>query len=187
MQSPTLILLLGIFFTVSVAQARLLETETQCDTRYGTTGERQEPSIQLRLHPLVTGANTTNLVYLYEGWNITIGFINGIAHRMEYSKTGSNLAALKISTAETDAVLAANNGGQQWTRVRKADIANPGKLILQLLRRSNDNIWIRNDRSVAYLSPGFLKLRLESNFAIQRDVRANEAKQRADQKSIPRF
>ena len=94
------------------AEARLGENITQCDQRYNSTGANLSVDQMDYISKLITGLNTTNVVYRYDGWKIHIGYLNGYAVVMEYSRLDNK----DIDASQARMIMNVNCPGETWTK-----------------------------------------------------------------------
>lgn len=181
MRSATFAILATLVWFPLVAPARIGETETACDMRYNQGKPPLSQSFADRLSPLVQGPATTNKTYSYQGWSIKIGFIQGIASRIEYSKAGEGPRA--ITAEEVNAILNGNGGLRSWRLVAQDQFPNPTKIVTDIFRRSGYRpVWYRQDGTYAYLRPAAYFFRIENGRALQADAAAAKPA-----RSIPSF
>jgi len=153
-----------------LARARIGETETACDMRYNH-GKPLSSSFADSISPLVKGPTATNKTYSYQGWNIKIGFLQGIASRIEYSKAGDGPKA--ITAEEVNAILNGNGGLRSWRLVAQDQFPNPTKIVTDIFQRSGHRpVWYRQDGTYAYLRPAAYFFRIENGRALQADAAA---------------
>ena len=93
-----------------VASARLGENITQCDQRYNSTGGNISKDFIDNHSKLITGINTTNVVYIYDGWKIKIGYMNSYAVVIEYKRLDGG----RIDNTQLGMILRVNCGDQTW-------------------------------------------------------------------------
>ena len=153
-------LFIAIFAISHSAQARLGETEVACAMRYNH-GQDVGSTISDQVFPLISGVNTTNRTYSYQGWTIRIGFHRGIAHCIQYQHVK---ATERITDAEVSEILQANGGIDAWSPELKG--------------------WSRKDGAKAALSSALNSLTLES--AAYFHWRMNKGK-KPPPKPIPNF
>ena len=174
-------ILFFILITTTGVFARLGENEVACATRYNH-GQDVLQSFQDRHAPLVSGVNTTNRTYLYQGWRIRVGFVNGIAQRVEYSD--AEKPSRNITEAEIAAILAANGGASAWRPVAKSDLPEDSPVSKYLFSSFNGSAWVRGDHAIAQVQFPGNKLRLES-YAILKSEFGQQ--QKVKKKPIPAF
>ena len=97
----------------SIAIARLGENITQCDQRYNGTGANISNDIMDRMSKLITGVNTTNVVYKHDGWKIKVGYLNTYAVVIEYSRLDNG----NIDKSQMGQILRINCGDETWSNV----------------------------------------------------------------------
>jgi hypothetical protein len=161
--------------------ARLGENEVACAIRYNN-GKDVKATAYDRISPLLTGANTTNKTYVYQGWRIQIGFMRGIAHRIRYQNEKSSH---RISELELMAVLNANGGAASWkeekTEAQKQDIFTK-----VLISSVSGETWVRNDGAKATLDFLARSLNLDSATYLKWEA-SKAAKNKPDSKALPNF
>ena len=86
-------------------QARIGETEAECQQRYGKPVNQAMADMM----PILNGA--VNHSYSYQGWNIRVAFVNGKAVRVYYSKLS---APMEIKADEVKAILEGEANGGKW-------------------------------------------------------------------------
>lgn len=106
---------LAFFFAMMVIPllARIGETNEECDARYGQ-GE------------LTKVAGTK--IYKKAGFEIECSFRDGKVVRMDFSHIEKDSAGqpIKITSAELDALMEANGGGDKWEKGFIGNIFRPG-------------------------------------------------------------
>lgn len=95
-----------------VAFARLGESITDCDARYGG-GKPGTMSAEDRIKPLVSGPETTNLTYTFKGVTVRVGFRKSAVVRMDLTKIGS----AKFTESEIAEILEGNRGAKSWYQI----------------------------------------------------------------------
>ena len=154
-----------ILLSVALASARLGETESQSQARYGAPVPEL---IGPQEKPLLEGAR--ELAYKYEGWRIRVAFLNGQATRLEYVHIPDAGGLKQITEPEAEAILDAEKGTYRW-RELKPRTGNSG---LDALKTAFEGrMWERSDHAKAALK---MKLALVID---SRDVDAYEKKARA--------
>ena len=171
----------------SSAFARLGEDEIQCEERYGFA--KKEFVANDKTFPLITGEGAITRTYLYQGWRIRIGFLDGVAVREEYWKVTAPGRSASIADFETTAVLEGEKGVGVWQPKGTKLMTNITQMLQdQLLKGLSGTVWVRSDgTATASLDLAKLHLSFESLAAAQHDQAvklANEEKQRA---SVPAF
>jgi hypothetical protein len=167
--------------------ARLGEDEIQCEERYGFA--KKDFATTDKAFPLINGIGATTRTYLYQGWRIRIGFLDGVAVREEYWKITAPGRSVTIADDESKAILEAEKSAGAW-QLKGATLTLyiPKMLQDHLQKTLAGTFWIRSDGlATANLDAAKLRLSFESLTAIQHDEeikRANEEKQRA---SLPAF
>ena len=186
--------LLSVFLFIELVccrplHARLGEDEIQCEERYGFAKKDPATAANEKLYPLITGEGATTRTYLYQGWRIRIGFLDGVAVREEYWKVvgpGRNAA---IADYESTPILEAEKGTATWQPKGIKPSTNIQQMLLEHLQHSLlGTFWIRSDgTATATMDMASMHLSFENVIAIQHDEaikQANEQKQRA---SVPLF
>jgi hypothetical protein len=131
-------------FAASPAEARLGETEAQCQARYGAPApDLLAPTDK----PLLPGAEKET-VFNFDGWRVRVAFLNGKAVRMEYAKLPEAGALKKLSEAEVQAILEAQKGSFRW-REEKPRTGNSG--LDKLKTAFEGRKWERSDHAAAKL------------------------------------
>lgn len=162
--------LLSILFVFSVlgsSFARVGETESQCNGRYGTPKTDNYTVKRNKEKPLLPVGYTKS--YDYHGWNIRVAYIafNGPAIRMSFrKKTGGT-----IKDDELVAILTANTPeGMKWER--GVYTSSPLKGSAGFFGNIGSNAmggaaWKRTDGVIAVLEPLKMELFLESPAAVE--------------------
>jgi len=136
------------------AQARLGDNEVACATRYNHGQDVASISTD-RHYPLLTGIHTTNKTYQYQGWVIRIGFMRGIAHRLQYRHQET---MRKITEEEVNAILDANGGLSAWKPEPKSNYSS-GEIMVEVVAPSmKAREWNRQDGARATLTQKTLHL-----------------------------
>lgn len=172
-------ILAGLILVLATGvHARLSETETACALRYNH-GKDVPPHTLDQTSPLVRGPNCTNRTYVFQGWLIRIGFIQGISSRVSYS---IHETPRGITPDEVKAILDANGGLSSWRRVRSADFKQTTPVLNRIFSTSTD-VWWRNDGSFASMGVTGSTLLLENSIALRQEAESLEPKPR----KIPNF
>ena len=174
---PIIAFCLLLLATPSIA--RIGENETACALRYNH-GKDVPPDPHDQMFPLLKGPNTTNRTYKYQGWNIKIGFIQGIASVVQYSIAGQNIRA--ITPEEVRAILDGSGGLAAWRQVKSSDFKQRTPVIDRIFRGSGD-VWWRSDGSFAQLPAMRTYFRIENELALKLEAEAA----RPTQRTIPKF
>lgn len=183
---PYIVVLLSLLHPSS-GIARLGEDEIQCEERYGFA--KKEFVQNDKTFPLVTGIGAITRTYLYQGWRIRIGFLDGVAVREEYWKVIAPARSATIADYEATAILDAEKGTGVWQpKGTKLTVNLPKMLQEHLTQMLTGTTWVRGDgTATATLDLTHLHLGFESLAAVQHDEeakRSNEEKQRI---SVPAF
>lgn len=100
-----------IFLSLATcAFARLGENEDQNEDRYGLP--KRQFDLLDKNFPLIRGEGTRTKTYLFETWRIRVGYLNGIAVRIEYWRNQDSDPLLK--DFEKAAILDAESLGGTW-------------------------------------------------------------------------
>lgn len=179
--------LLVQFTCVRPAFARLGEDEVQCEERYGFA--KKEFVANDKVFPLIKGVGATTRTYLYQGWRIRVGFLDGVAVREEYWKVTGPGRSATIADYEYAAILEGEKVTGAWLpRGIKLTVNIPKMLQDHLMNTLVGTTWVRGDgNATATLDNVHLHMSFESLAAVQHDEeikRSNEEKQRA---SVPAF
>ena len=142
-----------------------------------------------KLYPLISGDGTITRTYIYQGWRIRIGFLDGVAVREEYWKVTGPGRNATIADYESTPILDAEKGTGAWQPKGTKLSTNMQKMLLDHMQNTlMGTAWIRSDGSAtAVLDITKMHMSFESITAIQHDEamkQANEQKQRA---SVPQF
>ena len=167
--------------------ARLGEDEIQCEERYGFA--KKEFVANDKTFPLITGIGTVTRTYLYQGWRIRVGFLDGVAVREEYWKVTAPGRSATIADYEANAILDGEKGAGAWQpKGTKLTVNVPKMLMDHLMQTFAGTTWIRSDGiATATWDMSKLRMNFEGLAAVQHDEEAkhsNEEKQRA---SVPSF
>lgn len=100
-----LLILLPLVSSISFVQARIGETESECQTRYGSVIERRAPA-----NP---ASDPQACIYSKSGITILVEFKGGKAWRITYRMTGMNDEAVQ-------SLLDAESGNSEWSSAVKA-------------------------------------------------------------------
>lgn len=191
--APRLIYLVTIFATLAsaaIAIARIGETESQCNTRYGTPITDAFTISQNTTAPLVSGCPTRT--YDYHGFRIRIAFlaINGPAIKMQFTKRKDGPI---LKDDEISAILQANlPDGMKWL-VRIPDNPDspngPAKRLIEsaFMAGTGAEKWERSDGVTGRLEMMKMGLVLESPAVQTLEKRAKEAKEAKRKAAIPSF
>jgi len=175
------LLFLMVFALCPMANARIGETESECNARYGTPKKTSE---------IVVGCQTNE--YDFHGFKIKIAFacFNGPAIKMVFTKQPSPF----FKDDEVAAILAANSkDGMQWkaalSESESAQKSDPLTRIGTALftNAMGARAWVRSDGVTAELQIQKLGVTISTPEAVAREKGAKveaEAKRKA---SIPNF
>ncbi len=183
----TFLLIVTFAAVAPLCQARLGETETKCDVRYNPEAKKVEPSSHDKNYPLTVGQPLDTITYGYQGWSIRIGFLEGIACCMEYTKGNSR----KPDGAEIEAILKANEMGGTWQRI-SAEQAKTNAVLKELWSYAGaapGGFWLRRDGSIAYVTAfGFGNtLRMEHKKAVDIGIKHIRDRETAKKEPVPKF
>ena len=133
---------------------------------------------------MVTGVGAITRTYLYQGWRIRVGFLDGVAVCEEYWKVTTPGKSAIIADYESNAVLDGEKGTGTWQPYGAKLTFNVTKMLQDHLQKSlMGTVWVRTDGvATATLDLAKLHLSFESVAAVQHDEEmkhADEAKQRA--------
>lgn len=164
------------------AEARLGETENQCNARYGTPK---------RVAEIVPGCSTNE--YDYHGFKVRVAFayFNGPAIKMTFGKPLGPF----LKDDEIEAILKANTeDGMEWKRAVHENEASkkldPFTRIIGALFVNpafGMKAWIRSDGAVAELQPQKLGLILHTQESFAREKKAKEDAEAQRKAAIPNF
>ena len=167
-------------------QARLGESELQCNLRYG----RSKNDNLEKVLPLLVGA--LHRVYSVSGWEIHIAFVNGIAVREEYHKPVS-VGGPMFNEDDIKAILEGEGNEQNWVAQVKpplftiSTILDPKEAAKAAKASTIAKTWQRTDGSLALLREPGMILRLESAEAEKLDEQAKLDVMKKQKQSIPKF
>jgi len=176
----TLILLIA-FALCPLARARIGETESECNTRYGTPKKVTE---------IVPQCPTNE--YDYHGFKIRIAFagFNGPAIKMIFSKQPSPF----FKDDEVAAILNANTkDGTQWKKALPESEASKQmdpitRLTTALVTDTmGGRSWVRSDGVTAELQIQKIGLTIQTPESIAREKRAKDKAEAKRKASIPAF
>ena len=179
MEQKTLLLFCCLLLLPSTVLARLGETERENQVRYG------EPLKDDHSSPLLN--NTVNKTYHYQGWKIRVGYINGHAVRIAYSKLPKANESQFLKDDEIAAVMEAETHGGRWTKLKSGSLLFPRGKSGNTLYDTAPLRWSNTNKSIAYCATGRFVLFIEApDAAIWEQALENEkeVKRRA---SIPKF
>jgi len=177
----TTLLLLMVMALCPIANARIGETESECNTRYGTPK---------RVSEIVPGCPTNE--YNYHGFKIRIAFpgFNGPAIMMVFSKQPS--PAFKDD--EVAAILAANTKeGTQWKgAVSESETTKKMDPLTRIATAfvtdtMGGRAWVRTDGVTAELQIQKMGLRIRSPEAVAREKREKDEAEANRKSAIPNF
>lgn len=182
-----LFLILTQLLRPSSSFARLGEDEVQCEERYGFA--KKEFVVNDKTFPLITGIGTITRTYLYQGWRIRVGFLDGVAVREEYWKVTAPGRSATIADYEASAILDAEKGTGTWQpKGTKLTVNVPKMFMDHLVQTLTGTTWVRSDGiATAAWDMSKLRMNFEGLAAVQHDEEAkrnNEEKQRT---SVPSF
>ena len=160
------------------AMARLGENEVACAIRYNHGIDIKQTNAD-RFSPLLSGANTTNRTYSFQGWKIRIGFMKGIAHRMRYQHENPNH---RITEEEQMVILNANGGSANW-RPEKIEAQRKDAFTRMLIPSYSGVTWVRNDGAKATRDIMGISLSIDSAAYLNWEAR----KKKTENKAIPNF
>ena len=154
------------------AFARLGETEAQCEQRYG----KPQDSLSDKSFPILSGA--VNRIYQYQGWCISISFLDGKAVIISYSKSAKASGGVAIRNDEARAILDAEGNGGEWKGSRSFNLFGP----------VHPKKWSNTNGSIAYLV-GITRAALIVESPKAEEFRKTQAKTTEEQRkeSIPKF
>ena len=161
---------LGLWPTPAVS--RMNESVEHCDWRYGK--------------PIATNVSTYSLhgvptrIYHYEGFRISVSFINNRAAMLTYSKW----PLAKIHDDEQLAILKGESDGEKWTRVRNL-APTVSNLIYQMVVHSMK--WTKPNGAIAYIDAPFHYLTVQTPAVEKYRHEQIKAKESLRKSSIPSF
>jgi len=175
------LLLLMLLALCPVANARIGETESECNSRYGTPKKVAE---------IVPGCPTNE--YDYHGFKIKIAFpgFNNPAIKMVFTKPLGPF----LKDDEVTAILSANTkDGTTWRGVAsESELAKKSDPITRMTTAMVTNSmgarsWVRSDGVTAELQIQKSGLTIQSPEAIAREKRAKEEAEAKRKAAIPNF
>lgn len=140
-----------LLVSVSLAQARLGETEAESQKRYGQP--RQDLSAPTDKPLLPGGVEKT---YEYEGWRVRTAFAGGTCLVIEYAHLPQDGQLKQITDPEIAAILEAEKGKSRWKEEKVkagapyADLAKGIQGALKLRK------WERTDGAIAEYALGLV-------------------------------
>jgi hypothetical protein len=165
-RSPVLLVAL-ICAIAPMAHARLGESETQSEIRYGAAVE----TMSYQSQRLLEGA--VERTYVYQGWRIRAAFLKGKAVRLAYTKEHRADSASNIQPDEAKAVLEGERGSGEWKATSN--------------QMTYSSRWVNTNGNIAYLSPTRLVLTVETPDAEAHTRALREAREQKRKESIPKF
>lgn len=177
----TTIILLIVFVLCPLARARIGETESECNTRYGTPKKVAE---------IVPECPTNE--YDYHGFKIRIAFagFNGPAIKMTFAKQPSPF----FKDDEIVAILSANTkDGTQWKKaLPESEAAKQMDPITRigavfLTDTMGGRSWIRSDGVTAELQIQKMGITIQTPESIAREKRAKDEVEAKRKAAIPAF
>jgi hypothetical protein len=171
--------------TAPLCQARLGESETQCDVRYNPEGKKVEPSYEDKRYPLSIGQPLETVTYDYQGWKLRIGFQGGIALCMEYRRADSQ----HPSDAEINAILKANSARGTWQSISGGQAKTNAALNELSGFTGGGGYWLRSDGSIAYMTWKTVRLVLKKgvDIGLKAGLKQLREQEAAKQESLPTF
>ena len=171
----------------SMLQARIGETELECNLRYG----RSKDYAMAKALPLVVGANHRE--YSLNGWAIHVAFVNGVAVREEYFKP-SSAGGPVFKPEDVEAILAGEKGTGSWKAVEKAEMFSLPWLLSTVVDSQKTakaaamgKVWVRSDGALLMLRPGNSIVRVESADAAKIDEQIKKETEKKQRQAIPKF
>jgi hypothetical protein len=141
-----------IFFSLVVlpsAFGRLGETESECNVRYGVP--IKDP--MAKAAPLLPGA--FERCYRFQGWRITVAFVDGVSARQQYIKSTTPDGPRYIQDYEFKALLEGESGGQSWKAATAPATHNTHNALTTLLTSKIQSCgWVRSDGATAKPNAG---------------------------------
>ena len=177
----TTVILLMVFALCPVANARIGETESECNSRYGTPKKVSE---------IVPGCPTNE--YDYHGFKIKIAFpgFNNPAIKMYFSKPLGPF----LKDDEVTAILSANTKeGTTWKRVAsESELAKKSDPITRMTTAMvtssmGARSWVRSDGVTAELQIQKSGLTITTPEAVAREKRAKDDAEAKRKAAIPNF
>lgn len=176
-----MLILLIAFAFCPLVKARIGETESECNARYGTPKKVQE---------IVPGCPTNE--YDYHGFKIRIAFpgFSGPAIKMVFTKSPSPI----FKDDEVAAILNANTKqGTSWSRVvsesevaKKSDpLTRVGTALVTDLMGGRS--WVRSDGVTAVLQIQKMGLTISTPESVAREKRAKSEAEAKRKAAIPNF
>jgi hypothetical protein len=163
----------------SITLARLGETEQDNRARYGNSVK--ESSMLLTILK-----NAENKTYHFQGWKIRVGYLNGHAVRIAYSKLPKPNETPQLREDEIEAVLNAEAHEGQWKKLRAASlfsIKNSGNKMFDHAPFR----WINTNKCIAYSPIGRMIIYIESQEAIVWEQAMEIEREVKRKESIPQF
>lgn len=127
------------------AQAQLGQSVSDCDIKYNA-GRKATSSAMDKVEPLATGPGTTNYTYIYKGYTLRIGFRDGMAACVDYTRTGTQ----KLTEKEIAAILDENADGKLWDGATIGTVRDSVPALRGLdVGQSRPQAWMRGIRAGA--------------------------------------
>lgn len=173
------ILTLTLLIIPAIASARLGESQRDNQARYGNLVKDN-----YTISPFLRGA--INETYHFQGWNIKVGYLNGRAVRIAYSKLPQKDVSPQMKDDEIAAVLQAESHGGQWKQMKPASL-------FSLKNSGNKRFdhapirWSNTNKCIAYCPLGRMIIYIESPEASIWEQSIENEKEVIRKESIPRF
>jgi len=174
-----LILISTLLITPAIASARLGEYQKDNQARYGNAVKEN-----FTVSPLLRSA--LNEAYHYQGWKIQVGYMNGRAVRIAYSKLPQKNVSPQLKDDEIAAVLEAESHGGQWKQLKPASlfsVKNSGNKTFDHAQLR----WSNNNKCIAYCPLGRMIVYIESPEAVMWEQSIENEKEVKRKENIPRF
>ncbi|MBM9514964.1 hypothetical protein [Desulfogranum marinum] len=162
------------------AYSRLGESLEGNSTRYGQPVNNPTDSIR----PLLS--NAENRTYRYQGWQVRIGYLNGHAVRLVYSKIPRSGVSPVIKDDELYAVLKAEQHGGKWKKLRAASLFSRKNSGNKLFDHAPLR-WKNTNNCIAYSLMGRMSVFVEAPEAVMWEQALAHEKEVQRKESIPQF
>ncbi|MDY0390359.1 MAG: hypothetical protein RBQ88_05475 [Desulfobulbus oligotrophicus] len=127
-----------------------------------------------------------NEAYHYQGWKIRVGYLNGRAVRIAYSRLPQKNVSPQLKDDEIAAVLEAESHGGHWKQLKPASlfsVKNSGNKIFDHAPFR----WSNNNKCIAYCPMGRMIIYIESPEAVMWEQSIENEKEVKRKENIPRF
>ncbi len=164
------------------SQSVLGSSKAGCVAKYGAADTNASVVARNKYSPLISLPGTETQSYkVNDRWKARVGFLNGVAQRMDYEKSYQPGEAYKVQPAEFNAILNTQADGMTW----KKDITPNLQTILFGGLVAPNGVWMRSDGVIAYERG--LSVRIETKVVLEAEAREKQRKEQAWKQSIPKL